>query len=101
MNTNISIAVIGSINLDLVATVKEFPQPGETVTNAVVSHYPGGKGANQAVGAARAGGDSGLACRPCSAHPQAASPSTPLPRWWWRQDRGWPGRPSRSTAGTP
>ncbi|MGD9265481.1 MAG: ribokinase [Lysobacterales bacterium] len=55
MNTNISIAVIGSINLDLVATVKEFPQPGETVTNAVVSHYPGGKGANQALAAHRLG----------------------------------------------
>ena len=55
MSENISIAVIGSINLDIVAHVKEFPQPGETVTNAVVSRYPGGKGANQAVAAHRLG----------------------------------------------
>jgi len=55
MKKNISIAVIGSINLDIVARVKEFPQPGETVTNAVVSRFPGGKGANQAVAAQRLG----------------------------------------------
>ena len=55
MNKGISVAVIGSINLDLVASVKEFPQPGETVTNAVVNHYPGGKGANQALAAHRLG----------------------------------------------
>lgn len=55
MRTNISIAVIGSINLDIVAHVKDFPQPGETVTNAVVSRFPGGKGANQAVAAHRLG----------------------------------------------
>lgn len=55
MKTNISIAVIGSINLDIVAHVEEFPQPGETVTNAVVSRFPGGKGANQAVAAHRLG----------------------------------------------
>jgi len=55
MNTNISIAVIGSINLDIVASVREFPQPGETVTNAVVNRFPGGKGANQALAAHRLG----------------------------------------------
>ena len=53
MNKDISIAVIGSINLDIVATVKNFPQPGETVTNAVVKRFPGGKGANQALAAHR------------------------------------------------
>lgn len=52
---NISIAIIGSINLDIVARVSEFPQPGETVTNAVVSRFPGGKGANQALAANRLG----------------------------------------------
>jgi ribokinase len=57
MNRDISIAVIGSINLDLVASVKEFPRPGETVTNAVVNHYPGGKGANQALAAHRLGAE--------------------------------------------
>ena len=55
MKSNISIAVIGSINLDIVARVKDFPQPGETVTNAVVNRFPGGKGANQAVAAHRLG----------------------------------------------
>lgn len=55
MNNNISIAIIGSINLDIVAHIKDFPQPGETVTNAVVSRFPGGKGANQALAAHRLG----------------------------------------------
>ena len=55
MTKKVSIAVIGSINLDIVARVKNFPLPGETVTNAVVSRFPGGKGANQAVAAHRLG----------------------------------------------
>ena len=55
MKKDISIAIIGSINLDIVANVKEFPQPGETVTNAVVNRFPGGKGANQALAAHRLG----------------------------------------------
>lgn len=55
MNQQISIAVIGSINLDIVARVKVFPQPGETVTNAIVNRFPGGKGANQALAAHRLG----------------------------------------------
>ena len=55
MNSNISIAIIGSINLDIVAHVKNFPQPGETITNAVVDRFPGGKGANQALAAHRLG----------------------------------------------
>ena len=55
MKQKVSIAVIGSINLDIVAHVKDFPQPGETVTNAVVNRFPGGKGANQAVAAHRLG----------------------------------------------
>ena len=55
MKKDISIAVIGSINLDIVANVKDFPQPGETVTNAVVRRFPGGKGANQALAAHRLG----------------------------------------------
>ena len=57
MMKDISIAVIGSINLDLIATVKNFPQPGETVTNAVVRRCPGGKGANQATAARRLGAE--------------------------------------------
>lgn len=52
-----SIIVIGSVNLDLVATVKKLPQPGETVTDAELSRFPGGKGANQALAAQRLGAD--------------------------------------------
>lgn len=55
MIKKISIAVIGSINLDIVARVPNFPLPGETITNAIVSRFPGGKGANQAVAAHRLG----------------------------------------------
>ena len=55
MKKELSIAIIGSINLDIVASVKEFPQPGETITNAVVHRFPGGKGANQALAAHRLG----------------------------------------------
>jgi ribokinase len=49
------IAVVGSINLDLVARCERLPRPGETVTNATFARYPGGKGANQAVACARLG----------------------------------------------
>ena len=55
MNREISIAVIGSVNLDIVARTRRFPQPGETITNAVVKRFPGGKGANQALAAHRLG----------------------------------------------
>jgi ribokinase len=55
MSKDVSIAVVGSINLDIVANVKEFPQPGETVTNATVNRFAGGKGANQALAAQRLG----------------------------------------------
>ena len=55
MKKDISIAIIGSINLDIVANVKDFPRPGETVTNAVLHRFPGGKGANQALAAHRLG----------------------------------------------
>ena len=51
------IAVIGSVNLDFVATVKKLPCPGETVTDAVLNRFPGGKGANQALAARRLGAD--------------------------------------------
>jgi ribokinase len=50
-----SIAVVGSINLDLVATVERLPRPGETLTDAGLARIPGGKGANQAVAAAKLG----------------------------------------------
>jgi len=49
------VVVFGSINLDLVARVPRFPQPGETLAGDSFAMYPGGKGANQALAAARAG----------------------------------------------
>ena len=49
------LTVVGSINLDLVAKVERLPRPGETVSGATLDRIPGGKGANQAVAAARLG----------------------------------------------
>jgi ribokinase len=50
-----SLTVVGSANLDLIARVERLPRPGETVTDATFARAPGGKGANQAVSAARLG----------------------------------------------
>ncbi|KPI26108.1 ribokinase [Streptomyces sp. NPDC048253] len=50
------IVVLGSTNMDLVAYVAKPPQRGETVTGREFRTIPGGKGANQAVAAAHAGG---------------------------------------------
>jgi len=47
------VTVVGSLNADLVVSVRRFPAPGETVTGADFTVFPGGKGANQAYGAAR------------------------------------------------
>jgi ribokinase len=49
------ILVIGSLNADLVVRVPRFPQPGETISGDDLQTFPGGKGANQAVAAARLG----------------------------------------------
>ena len=54
------IVVVGSINLDLVASVERMPRSGETITGQRFATYPGGKGANQAVAAARLGGNVGM-----------------------------------------
>lgn len=51
------IAVIGSINMDLTCQAERHPQKGETVSARDLRFIPGGKGANQAVAAARLGGD--------------------------------------------
>lgn len=50
------IIVVGSINMDLVVRAKRHPQPGETLLGSDFQTFPGGKGANQAVAAARMGG---------------------------------------------
>ncbi|SEN52299.1 ribokinase [Cryobacterium luteum] len=54
MNT---IAVLGSANMDLVVRQSRLPLPGETIFGTGFSTVPGGKGLNQAVAAARLGGD--------------------------------------------
>lgn len=53
--TDHDVVVVGSINLDLVATARRLPGPGETVLGDRYAEHPGGKGLNQAVAAARAG----------------------------------------------
>lgn len=50
-----AVTVIGSVNLDLVASGAKLPAPGETVVGATLARHPGGKGANQALAAARLG----------------------------------------------
>lgn len=50
------IIVLGSANLDLIGTVERLPAPGETVPGGHFTAAPGGKGANQALAARRAGG---------------------------------------------
>src|SRR5262245_40049829 len=47
--------VAGSINMDVVATAERHPKVGETVAGKEVHYFPGGKGANQAVSAAKLG----------------------------------------------
>ncbi len=54
---SVKISVLGSINLDLVASGAPLPAPGETVTGAHFAQHPGGKGANQALAARRLGAD--------------------------------------------
>ncbi|MEM1036662.1 MAG: ribokinase [Pseudomonadota bacterium] len=54
---SVRIGVVGSVNLDLVASGAPLPRAGETVTGARFSQHPGGKGANQALAAQRLGAD--------------------------------------------
>jgi ribokinase len=51
----VAITVVGSVNLDFVASAAKLPAPGETVTGASLARHPGGKGANQALAAQRLG----------------------------------------------
>lgn len=51
-----SIIIIGSLNMDLIVRTPRIPAPGETILGSTFSTAPGGKGANQAVAAAKLGG---------------------------------------------
>lgn len=51
------IAIVGSINMDLTCKTERFPNAGETIFGWDLQYVPGGKGNNQAVAAARLGGD--------------------------------------------
>jgi ribokinase len=57
------VTVVGSVNLDFVATGAALPGPGETVTGASLARHPGGKGANQALAARRLGAEVSLVGR--------------------------------------
>lgn len=57
MSTQAPVVVVGSVNMDFVATVDSLPRPGQTVIGGSFERHWGGKGANQAVAAARYGAD--------------------------------------------
>ena len=58
-----SIVVVGSSNTDMIIQLARIPRPGETLLGGAFTSAAGGKGANQAVGAARAGGNVTLVAR--------------------------------------
>lgn len=58
-----NILVIGSSNTDMVVKTERFPQAGETILGGEFFMFPGGKGANQAVAAARLGGEVTFICK--------------------------------------
>ena len=60
MPPSATLTVVGSINLDLVTRVERLPRPGETLSGATLERVPGGKGANQAVAAARLGANASI-----------------------------------------
>ena len=55
--SQMNITVVGSINLDMVASAPSLPEAGETVTGATLARHPGGKGANQALAAEKLGAE--------------------------------------------
>ena len=57
MFKQVRVAVVGSINMDLVTNAPRFPRMGETLLGTDFNRFMGGKGANQAVAAARLGAD--------------------------------------------
>lgn len=86
--------VVGSANADLVIDVERRPAAGETVLGGDLAVHPGGKGANQAVAAARLGADTALLARVGDdAHGKLlldslrAVASTRWACWWARRRR--------------
>ena len=69
------ITVFGSINLDMVIRVADFPRPGETIPTKGFAMSAGGKGANQALAVRRAGGNVRMV---------GLTEKTPMPNWHWR-----------------
>ncbi|GAB3297045.1 ribokinase [Parasphingorhabdus pacifica] len=63
MSRVLDVVVVGSLNMDLTAGVQRHPQPGETVQATALTTSAGGKGANQAVAAARLGARTALVGR--------------------------------------
>ena len=63
MDLEARLTVLGSLNIDIAVTVPTLPGPGATVLGGAAAIAPGGKGANQAVAAARLGADSGIRVR--------------------------------------
>ena len=70
---HIKVVVVGSINMDLVTRATQFARAGETLLGSSFHRYMGGKGANQAVAAARLG-----ACVPSS-----VQSATTISDWKW------------------
>jgi ribokinase len=63
VNLDARLTILGSLNMDISVTVPALPGPGATVLGGAASFAPGGKGANQAVAAARLGAASGIGVR--------------------------------------
>ncbi len=59
----VNITVVGSVNMDLIITLERLPSPGETLLGSRTTYAQGGKGANQAVAAARLGASTSLVGR--------------------------------------
>ncbi len=63
MDPDVRLTVLGSLNMDISVAVTALPKPGETVLGGGANFAPGGKGANQAVAAARLGSGAGVTVR--------------------------------------
>ena len=63
LNDKDEILVVGSVNTDMVISAEHFPRPGETLLGHDFMTNHGGKGANQAVAAARLGGNTAFICK--------------------------------------